>query len=198
MTEEIIVTGIVAGSEDYKESDKIVKIITPDLGTVNAQIRGVKKEKAKLKFSAMPFSFCEFTLLKRGNYYTVKTATQIESLFAVTYDPDKYLAGSIMLETACYAVGETRSADIFVYLLAAIKRLIYSEVQPYSLCVNFVYRLLVSGGYTAPSALNESYSVDIEIQKDIGDIEYVLRLLKQLLKFFEKNYVCKLKTIKII
>lgn len=76
--EELNVSGVVVGAEDYREADRIVRILTPDRGVIRAVMRGVKKEKAKLKFAAMPFAFCEYSLMKRGAYYTVKTASPIE------------------------------------------------------------------------------------------------------------------------
>ena len=101
--EELNVSGVAVGAEDYREADRIVRILTPDRGVIRAVMRGVKKEKAKLKFAAMPFAFCEYSLMKRGAYYTVKTASPIESLFGVTRSPDAYLSGSVMLEAAAEA-----------------------------------------------------------------------------------------------
>ena len=74
---EKIVSGIVVGSTDYKEADKIISILTPTDGLIRATARGVKKDKAKLKFSAMPFAFCEYTLIKKGDYFLVKSASEL-------------------------------------------------------------------------------------------------------------------------
>ena len=45
--EEINVSGIVVSGEDRGEADRLVRILTPELGVVYAVMRGVKKEKAK-------------------------------------------------------------------------------------------------------------------------------------------------------
>lgn len=194
--EELKITGIVVGGEDIGESDRLVRILTPD-GILSARMRGVKKEKAKLKFAAMPFSFCEYVLLKRGSFYSVKTASQCESLFGVTSLPEKYITGSVMLETAAAAAGGSDGADVFFDLLSALKMLIYSSVHPYSLGLNFVYRLLVRGGYIAPGSRDTEYNVDISAQQSLP-ADRAKRLLKAYLSLFENKYCGRIKSAKLL
>ena len=40
--EELKTTGIVVGGEDYGETDKLIRILTPDHGVIVARMRGVK------------------------------------------------------------------------------------------------------------------------------------------------------------
>lgn len=191
--EELKTTGVVVGGEDYGETDKLIRILTPDHGVIVARMRGVKNENAKLKFAAMPFSFCEYVLMKRGSFFSVKTASQCESLFGVTSSPDKYVIGSVMLETAAASADGTDSATVFIDLLTALKKLIYSGVNSYSLGLNFVYRLLVRGGHIAPGARDSDYNVDMDEQKDLP-ADRAKSLLKAYLSLFEKKYFIKLKT----
>ena len=187
---EIKVNGIVVGVEDAGEADRLVRLLTPD-GMITVRMRGVKKEKAKLKFAAMPFSFCEYVLLKRGAYYSVKTAEQAGSFFGVTSSPEKYIVGSVMLECASVAAGAD-SADIFFDLLSALKRLVYSDVHPYSIGLNFVYRLLVRGGDIAPSPRDAEYNVGIDLPQSPPPAR-AQRLLRAYLSLFENKFYVKLK-----
>ena len=181
--EEIETSGIVVGTDDYKEADKLVRILTPDLGVVRAVMRGVKKEKAKLKFAAMPFAFCEYSLLKRGAFYSVKTATPVESLFGVTKAPEAYVCASVMLETAAEAAGMNNSAA-FVALLTALKNIIYSDVSPFAECNSFVGELLITGGYAV--------KIDASTVMTDGPAE-----LKRTIKLFEKKYICKIRSAEL-
>lgn len=194
--EELTVNGIVVGGEDVGEADRLVRLLTPELGVIAAKMRGVKKEKAKLKFAAMPFSFCEYVLIKRGAYYSVKTASQTESLFGVTSSPDRYVIGSVMLEAAAAAAG-TDSAEIFVELLTALKTLIYSDTDAYSVGLNFVYRLLVHGGHIAAGRSDGDYNVPVSEQKSLprGRSE---RLLKAYLGLFSDKFCRRLLSAELI
>lgn len=182
--EEITVTGIVAGSADYKESDKLVRILTPELGVISAIMRGVKKEKAKLKYASMPFSFCQYTLMRRGDFYTVKTASQIESLFGVTSTPDMFVSASVMLETASAATDGSNCADVFITLLDGLKTLMYSGVAPQSVCLKFVIYLLVQGGYIAKEEV-------------ISNVDDAVKL-KRYIRLFENKLICKINSARLL
>lgn len=180
--EELIVNGVVTGTEDVKEADKLVRILTPDLGVVRALMRGVKKEKAKLKFAAMPFAFCEYTLMRRGDFFTVKTASPVESLFGVTRSPDAYVCASVMLETAAESATE-RDPDAFVSLLTSLKSLIYSDSEPFALCCEFVESLLEKGGFAAPIFSSAAQTADASRIR-----------LKARVRLFENKFMCKIKS----
>lgn len=182
--EELQTAGIVVGAEDYKEADKLVRLLTPDLGVIRAVMRGVKKEKAKLKFAAMPFAFCDYLLMKRGDYYTVKTASTVESLFGVTKSPETYISASIMLETAAESAGE-RDAEVFLSLLTALKDLVYSDAEPYALCAAFVRALLQKGGYIAPSP-------------DRAPLSVSSARLRSVVKLFESKFYCKIRSAELL
>ena len=195
--EEIKTEGIVVGGEDCGEADRLVRILTPSFGVITARMRGVKKEKAKLKFAAMPFSFCEYVLMKRGTYYSVKTAAQTESLFGVASSPDKYLMGSVVLETASVTAGGSDSADIFFDLLTTLERLIYSDVAPRSIGLNFVYRALVRGGHIAPTEREAAYNVPVKEQTSLDDAA-ATRMLRAYLALLEKKYYAKIRSAELI
>ena len=42
-------TGVVLGRINYREADRIIKVITPDFGKVSLMARGVRKIKSKLE-----------------------------------------------------------------------------------------------------------------------------------------------------
>lgn len=185
--QECKVSGIVVGGEDYKEADRLVRILTPDLGVISAVLRGVKKEKARLKFAAMPFAFCEYNLLVRGGFYTVKTASPVESLLGVTATPDRYISASVMLEAAAVATGHTANAEIFVSLLTALKDLIYGDVPPETAAADFLSDLLVRGGYVRPKERDSTQSGNASAAR-----------LKRRVKLFENKFMCQIKSARLL
>ena len=178
-------SGVVIGATDYKESDKLISILTPTLGLIRAHMRGVKKEKAKLKFAAMPFAFCEYSLMRRGDFYTVKTATQIESLLGVSKTPETYVTASVLLEASGHAVGSQASPDVFIALLTTLKKLIYAGDDAYKLGAEFLYNELVRGGYIG------------EHSEFLCGTES-LALIKKYIRLFESKFICKIKSADLL
>jgi len=73
-------TAVVCRSSDFREYDKLLSLITPQ-GARKAIMRGVKKPAAKLRFAALPFAFCEFSAVKKGETYIITGAEQVEICF---------------------------------------------------------------------------------------------------------------------
>lgn len=85
---------------DYKDNDKILTLLSPELGKISAGIRGVKKAGAKLRFAAQPFCFAEYILVKKGDKYTVVQATENESFYDLRTDLNKFYAAACVCEVA--------------------------------------------------------------------------------------------------
>lgn len=194
--EEIKTIGIVAGTEDYKEADKLVKIFTPEMGVIRAVLKGVKKSNAKLKFAGMTFSFCEFELIKRGSYYSIKTAAPIESLYAVTSSPEKYICASVMLE-CCTEVARENYPDCFVSLLTAIKELIYSDDNSYIVALRLLNSLLKKEGYFGETEREREFFRNIDNPNE-KTLSIANLLLKRYVAVFERNIICKIKSADLI
>ncbi len=184
---ELKTIGIVTGSTDYKENDKLISILTPDNGLIRARAKGVKKPNAKLKYAATPFAFCEYSLISSGSFYVLTTASPIESLMGVVETSEKYLAGSIILEAASVA-GEIGESDMFFYLLSTFKKLIYSDVDPFSIAVNFIFYLLNINGFILALPEHKEYNITVEEQKTIEPEGTSRLLLRNLIYRFESSF----------
>lgn len=142
------VTAIVTKAEDYRENDRIVRLFTMEGGMIRAAVRGVKKHGAKLKFCAQPFALCSYELAKRGEYYTVAGASQIESLFDITLYPERFAVGCLMLEVSDVVVDEIPNPRLFVKLLKTLKSLVYGgEANPYLVGAKYIIAALDEQGY---------------------------------------------------
>ena len=86
------VNAVVLRAVDYNDNDKILTLITPELGKISAGIKGVKKAGAKLKFAAQPFCFGEYILAKRGERYTVINCSECQNFYDLSLDIKKYFA----------------------------------------------------------------------------------------------------------
>ncbi len=72
---EVVVTpGLVLREIRYKESDRILTMLTPGLGVISASAKGSLRLKSKLFSACGLFCYSEFTLLPGKNMYTVQEA----------------------------------------------------------------------------------------------------------------------------
>lgn len=113
---------IVLRSVDYKEKDKIVTLFCLESGLIKAVLKGVKNEKAKLKFAAMPFCFAEFELQSGQSMPIVSGVSLIESFYTVTQDISAYYAGCAVLKVIenISSFGE-RGQQLFLLILKTLQ-----------------------------------------------------------------------------
>jgi DNA repair protein RecO (recombination protein O) len=146
--EELKVTAIVLSQADLKENDKLVTLFTLELGVIKAQLRGVKQAKSKLKFACQPFFVGEYFLIKRNNFYQVKTVNAIESFFDLTSDFDRYLIASIMLETIKLTFKDGMiNEGVFLELLKGLNTLCYSQINEKMILTKYLINFLKFNGF---------------------------------------------------
>ncbi|MBQ8425116.1 MAG: DNA repair protein RecO [Clostridia bacterium] len=146
--EEIKIKGIVIKSIDYKDSDKIVTIFSAELGLINARVRGVKKNKAKLSFAVQPFAFIEFLLIKSGNFYNCINATSIDQFFDITLDFDNYIFMLACLEVCAKTVKENDAEpELFILLLNSLNMVCYNGLNSMYVFIKFILETMKILGF---------------------------------------------------
>lgn len=127
-TREIKEYGIVLGSSDLGEADRLITLLTINSGKIVAKIKGVKKPKAKLSYASFPFNMGEYLLVKRGRSFTVTNCNYIDNFGNLTADLNKYYAGAGCLEVAKLVTKENMdSYKLFMLLSKTLKELNYNE-----------------------------------------------------------------------
>lgn len=202
-------TALVAGSTDYRDYDKLIKLITPS-GAKTAVMRGAKRAGARLRFAAMPFAFCEFTAAKKSDFYTITGASQIENLFDIAADTDKLIAGSLILEAAFTALRDSCQLQ-FVYMLKRLKEIIYGSLSPYLSAIRFIQYIIHDAGYgyeykkeegeisTPLKLLSALWFLDKDNPPDIkASKELVIKTLIKIIENFEKKFESIIASKKLI
>lgn len=72
--------GIVLREVEYRERDKILTVLTKDLGKITVKARGVRSQRSKLKAGCQILSFSEFTLSSYQGCYIV-TEAAVKEMF---------------------------------------------------------------------------------------------------------------------
>ena len=147
--EEIKVNGIVIEVKDYKDNDKLLTLFTVELGKIIVKIRGVKGPKSKLRSFAQLFSFGEWELAKTNEYFTVKTVTNIDTFYDLTYTYSRYMVGLTMLEICNYTLRPSMIAEqLFILLIKSLQALTYTDTNERYIFIKFNLSLLKMTGYS--------------------------------------------------
>lgn len=73
--------GLVIKETSYRENDRLITIITRDLGVINAYVTGVKSIKSKRGSATSLLSFSNFIIEKKGESYRICEASANEVFF---------------------------------------------------------------------------------------------------------------------
>ena len=115
--EPIKIKGIVTRAVQYKENDKILTVLTAEMGLISVYCYGVKSNKSKLLTPTRLFCYSEFVLVRKKDYYYVKEADYIEAFFNIVNSMDKLFLGQYFLEVINEVCVEGERQDGFLRLL---------------------------------------------------------------------------------
>ncbi len=124
---EITTDAVVLRQTDYKESDRILTVLTPERGILTVGAKGVRNIKSKNSAAVQLFSYSELELVQTGSRYTLQTATLKNGFFGLRSDLNRY-------SLACYA------ADAAAHFCTEAG----DESEPFRLLLNLFYALAES------------------------------------------------------
>lgn len=140
--------GIVTRYINYSDNDRIITVLTPEMGRIDAKVRGCRKPTSPLLSATQPFSYAEFEMFQSADKCTVNRCTVSESFFEITQNIDRYTYGVSMLRLAQEASMEREgNPSLFFLLYHALSFLTYGESEPLDLYLCFLIRYLTCTGY---------------------------------------------------
>ena len=164
---EVKTDAIVLKAVDYKDNDKILTLFSPSLGRITAGIKGVKKPKAKLSFSAQPFCFAEYILAEKGGRYTVTGAYLHESFFDLRTDILKFYTACAAAELCQILVGENNEEEsVFIAFIECLKGLCLADEDETECFLTFALIALRESGFPVDLGYLE------ECDGDVGETLY--------------------------
>ena len=83
------VKGVVIKEIAYKDNDKIITLLTDELGKISCMAKGAKKTNSALLASCQLFVYSEFILYKGSTFYHINSAESIDTFYALRIDLDK-------------------------------------------------------------------------------------------------------------
>ena len=92
--------GLVLRETDYKDSDKLLTVLTKDRGQLTLRARGVKSRSSKLKAGCQLLAFSEFTIFENKGYMLIDESVPIELFMAVREDIELLSLGSYIMQVS--------------------------------------------------------------------------------------------------
>lgn len=94
-TKALVLRGV-----DYKESDKILTLLTQDMGKVTASARGCRKKNSPLAAGCQLLCWSEFVLFQYQGRWTVKECSAVNEFRGMRTQVEKYALGCYFGEVA--------------------------------------------------------------------------------------------------
>ena len=94
--------GLVLRETQYKDNDKLLSVLTGELGLVTFKARGVKRKNSPLRSGCQLLGYSEFTVYERNGYYTINEAEPMALFLGIRQDIELLSLGSYfaqLLET---------------------------------------------------------------------------------------------------
>lgn len=121
---ELVTEGVVLRQVDYKESDRILTLLTPEHGLITVSARGVRSIKSKNSPAVQLFSYSEFELMQKNARYSLRTAYLKDGFFTLSSDIQRYALACYVAQTLLHFCTEENN-----------------EVEPFRLALNVFYAL---------------------------------------------------------
>ena len=143
-----VTTGLVLRVTETKETDKILTVLTPDMGKIPLIARGARRKNSRIAAASQLLAYSELTLYKRGNWYMLDEASTLELFDGVRQDIVLLSLASYLTELAeAVCAEETVSPEILSLLLNALYALCYLGKEPRLVKAAYQFRLLALAGF---------------------------------------------------
>ena len=124
-------TAIVLRRVNYRDNDRMVTLLSPSRGRIDAIIRNCRKPKSHNLNAAELFALGDYMLIETGGHMTVTSVHLIETFYPLRSDYSRLTCATWLLGLAeAAAEPEQEQQELFMLLLHTLSRLAFSD-QPW-------------------------------------------------------------------
>ena len=102
--------GIVLAQHNMGDNDKMITILTPDLGKIGCAAKGARRPKSALMAGTQFLCFADFVIFKGVNSYNINSCDPIEIFYNIRLDIDKLKYASEVAKIAQDVTDENQSS----------------------------------------------------------------------------------------
>ena len=141
-------TAIVLRHVNYRDNDRIVTLLSPSRGRVDAVIRNCRKPKSHNLNAGELFALGDYMLVESGGRATVTSVRLIETFYPLRADYDRLTCGIYLLNLAeAAAEPEQEEQELFMLLLHTLSRLAFSSQEWKPLLAGFLLHFSACQGF---------------------------------------------------
>ena len=90
--------GLVIRTVDWRDSDRLLTVLTEDYGKITVSAPGVRRRTSKLGGAGQLFAYCQYSLYEKGGRMTAQDAQVLEQFFRLSEDLDALSLASYLCE----------------------------------------------------------------------------------------------------
>lgn len=138
-----VLNGIVLRTTDYRESDRILNVLTKERGLISVTARGCRKPGSKLSAFAAQFSYGEMEVSERAGKLQLSSAALLESFYSIRESYEQ-LTSAVHVVTAAERISEKENPNDALFLLVyhTLSVISYGENEPKDMELLFLAKLL--------------------------------------------------------
>ena len=141
-------TAIVLRHANYRDNDRMVTLLSPSRGRIDAIIRNCRKPKSHNLNSSELFALGDYMLHENGGHITVTSVRLIETFYPLRGDYDRLTCGIYLLNLAeAVAEPEQPEQELFMLLLHTLSRLTFSNQEWKPLLAGFLLHFSACQGF---------------------------------------------------
>ena len=141
-------TAIVLRHANYRDYDRMVTLLSPSRGRIDAIIRNCRKAKSHNLNSGELFALGDYMLVENGGHITVTSVHLIETFYPLRNDFDRLACGTWLLGLAeAAAEPEQPEQELFMLLLHTLSRLAFSDQEWKPLLAGFLLHFSACQGF---------------------------------------------------
>lgn len=139
---------IVLRHADYREHDRMLTLLSPARGRIEALCRGCKRTQSPLLSASEWFALGEYVLYTGKGHMTVTSCHVTETFYPLRADYDRLKYATYLLSIAEAAAQPGESAvELFTLLARSLSRLAYTEKSPQAVSAAFLLHFSQISGY---------------------------------------------------
>ena len=143
-----VVGGLVLRVKKKKEKEKILNVLTAELGRIYVIARGARQKNSRLAAASQLFAWSEMTLYKRGEWYYLSAADPMELFAGLQTDLVRLSLAAYLSELTEFVAGEdTPAPELLRLLLNGLYALAALKKPPTAVKPAFTFRLLALAGF---------------------------------------------------
>ena len=141
-------TAIVLRHVNYRDNDRMVTLLSPSRGRIDAIIRNCRKPRSHNLNSGELFALGDYMMRENGGHITITSVRLIETFYPLRSDYDRLICGIYLLNLAEAVIEPEQSEqELFMLLLHTLSRLAFSDQEWKPLLAGFLLHFSTCQGF---------------------------------------------------